>query len=97
MFLWFSQQETSVEHLKQLHDSCGCLKSEVIENSKWNQLSGMFLIKEQQFLGIDRPVNNSQSIYKKKTWHRQPNFQKYQRYMERGGNSYFCGLLITSG
>lgn len=26
----------------------------------------MFLIKEQQFLWIDRPVNNSQSIYKKK-------------------------------
>lgn len=32
-----------------------------------------------------------------KTWHRQPNFQKYQRYMERKGNGYFCGLLITSG
>lgn len=32
-----------------------------------------------------------------KTWHRQPNFQKYQCYTERRGNGYFCGLLITSG
>lgn len=32
-----------------------------------------------------------------KTWHRQPNFQKYQCYIERRRNGYFRGLLITSG